>query len=72
MHTTSHSPHLTPALYFSGYGPPIECPRICAALYDPVCGNDGKTYSNTCVLLNTRICKNKPFLREAYSGECYP
>ena len=35
----------------------------CIALWDPVCGNDGKTYSNTCYIKVANV-------EIAYKGEC--
>ncbi|XP_072042492.1 uncharacterized protein [Amphiura filiformis] len=45
------------------------CQIPCTEEYDPVCGNDAKTYDNICVL-RREACNNNPDLRALYSGEC--
>ena len=45
-----------------------ECPKFCPALYAPVCGNNGVTYSNACEL-GVAACKN-PRIEKAHNGPC--
>ena len=42
---------------------------VCPRLYDPVCGTDGKTYVNLCVL-KCSACEQGSDLELAYPGEC--
>ncbi|XP_014674581.1 PREDICTED: papilin-like, partial [Priapulus caudatus] len=50
-------------------GRPGPRPCICTADYTPVCGDDGKTYSNQCAL-NCDKDQGKPNLKVAHPGAC--
>jgi len=49
--------------------PTCVCRTLCSYDYKPVCANDGRTYSNECVM-NAEACKNRVQLHVAHSGEC--
>ena len=46
------------------------CDFMCSAQYDPVCGNDGRTYGNECELRLTACEEKNPNLRLASRGLC--
>ena len=46
-----------------------ECRKNCDRKREPVCGSDGNTYDNEC-LMQVRACETNTNIRKAYDGEC--
>ncbi|XP_067949481.1 four-domain proteases inhibitor-like [Watersipora subatra] len=46
-----------------------DCAGFCYEVYDPVCGSDGKTYSNDCYM-NAATCNSNGKITQLYNGEC--
>ncbi|RLN20083.1 hypothetical protein BBO99_00005481 [Phytophthora kernoviae] len=49
---------------------PEKCNPMCERVYDPICGSDGITYANKC-LLEYAACRN-PSVRAFGEGKCPP
>ena len=47
-----------------------DCPRFCHRMFAPVCGSDGETYPNSCVLRVTACSQPDLNLFEVADGEC--
>ncbi|KAK1932405.1 Ovoinhibitor [Phytophthora citrophthora] len=45
------------------------CPDMCPAVYEPVCGSDGKTYANACTL-SIASCENGGSITQVSDGQC--
>jgi len=49
--------------------PGCVCNEICYLVYSPVCGSDGKTYSNDC-FLGVQACKTNTVITIQHPGSC--
>ncbi len=46
-----------------------ECPEACPLIYKPVCGSDGRTYANECIMKSTS-CLDDRVIKVSRKGTC--
>ena len=56
-------------LKFSFFFYKIECPTVCTAFHAPICGDNGKTYSNKCQL-DVESCQSGKKIKIVSTGNC--
>nr|QGA30572.1 kazal-type serine protease inhibitor [Apostichopus japonicus] len=67
----SHTSELTVAYDGACLPPRAPCSeQVCTSEYRPVCGTDGKTYSNLCLFNFTAVCGKERGLKLAHRGAC--
>ena len=48
---------------------PAGCSDTCPKVFEPVCGDDGETYANEC-LLKLESCSSAKTIKKTSSGSC--